>query len=307
MIDNEQDTPQTDLEAQGEAEKKQASIPQEADKPKDGAPADDFAPKQGETLEAYAARMRGEVTWRDRQIGRQHRKLKEGDEKLTRAQEIEAENQRLKQLAEAGAKKSRESEPADTQAPPRQPLSTPVGTPADLKAQARFEVQVERLGAELLEKHTDEWRSAHANFERVGGVTPEVLSAVLDTDDPAYVMLKLGKNMGEYQRILDLPEGRRRAALIKMGMEPAQAPPPKPDKKPSAAPAPRTDALPPGSAAPPEGGFDPDADCRVTADENMQYSPSADKYRSDTHDREWYRKRIEQKRNSRGRPWSVGR
>lgn len=300
MAENEQDTPQEAKEGQGEASQKPAiSVPQEGKDAQAAPQADDFGPKQGETIEQYANRMRNEVGWRDQQLKRATRQKSEADAKAAKAAEIEAENQRLKALAEAGTKK-KESEP-DRPALPRQP----VGAPADLKQQARFEVQVEKLGADLLEKHADEWRSAHANFERVGGVQPEFLAAVLDTDDPSYVMLQLGKNMNEYQRIMDLPEGRRRAALIKLGMEPGQqAAAPKPEvKKPSGAPPPTTGALPPGSAAPAEGSFDPDADCRVPLE---QRATATGKYSSDADDPAWYARRLEQKRNSKGRPWSLG-
>ncbi len=284
MADNEQDTREEAKEGQEEASQKPAiQVPQEGKDAQAVTPqADDFGPKQGETIEQYANRMRNEVGWRDQQLKRATRQKNEADTKAAKAAEIEAENQRLKALAEAGTKKDKPESAPPPQSP--QPASE------DLKRQARFEAKVEQLGTELLEKHSDEWRSAHANFERVGGVQPEFLRDVLATDNPSYVMLQLGKNMGEYQRIMDLPEDRRRAALFKLGMEPGQQAPKPEAKKPSGAPPPTANALPPGSAAPAEGDFD-------------LYDP---KYAGSDHDKAWYQRRLAEKRNSKGRPWSVG-
>jgi len=301
---DDQNAPQTDTDNQGKAPDAggtQTPAPENKAAPEPSTSIDDLAPRQGETLEAYSARMKGEVGWRDKQIGRQHRQKKEADEKLTKAAEIEAENTRLKELAEASNRKpadNRQVQPAPTP-PPSKP-----GVDPGLLAQARFQVAMERVSEEL-GKHA-EWTSAAQNYEKAGGIPPDFMQAVLDTDDPTHVLITLGKDMNRYQQILDLPEGRRRAALIKLGMEPGQAAPAAPvpaPKKPSSAPTPTGGGLPAGGSAPQEGGFDPDADCRVAPD---QWGKTQGKFSEDQYDAEWYRKRAEQKRNSQGRPWSYG-
>ena len=293
---NEQDTPENELEAQGEAPAKEAA---EAPPPKDKPPAepaaddsaDALAPKSGETVEQYAARIRGEVSWRDKQMARQYRQKKDADERLGKLAEVEAENQRLTDLANSANRKAKpDDEPprpaAPTQAAPKQPP----GLSPEAMAQARFTIGVEKLGEQLNSRK--EWASASRNLEAAGGIPPDVVSAVLDTDDPAHVMIQLGANMEKFQQIMDMPEGRRRAALVKIGMETAksEAPAPAPaPKRPSNAPAPR-EGLPAGGSGPPEGDVD-------------IYDP---KFASPEHDGAWYAKRQEQKRNSQGRPWSVG-
>lgn len=287
----EQDTPQTDLEAQPEASPKGATqTPPAADNAPPEPQADDpLAVRQGETVEQYAARVRGEVSWRDKQIGRQHRQKKEADERLAKAAEIEAENTRLRELAQAGTKPRTEAapQPQPEPQPSRQPQ--PATVSADAKAQARFEVGVERLSEQL--NAMPEWKAVAKNLEAAGGIPPEMVSTILDTDDPAKVMIALGSDPNRFQQILDMHPNRRTAALIKLGLEIKPAEPSKDTtpRKPSNAPAPRGD-LPNAGAAPPEGDLD-------------LYD---DKYRGPEHDGAWYAKRQEQKRQSQGRPWSFG-
>ncbi len=289
----DQDTPQSDLEAQGEAQEQPAPAPQPEARPTPEVPTDDFNPRQGETVEAYAARVRSEMNWRDKQLGRQHRKIKESEERLAKAQEFEAENQRLRDLAQAGA---RSPASTGTQPPPQPQSSVPPrpvapvgGVDPTAMAAARRQIGIERT-AETLGKNTD-WPAASANFEKAGGIPMELMDAVLDTDDPAHVLVTLGKDMNKFQQVMDLPEGRRRAALIKIGMETSEKPEAKVEvKKPSSAPSP-TSNLPAGGGA-------------VAAEGDIDLYDQ--KYATSEYDDAWFRKRAEQKLNSRGRPWSVG-
>ena len=283
MADKE-DTPKTELEDQGEAKPQEAVPPQPTPETPPEAPADEYSPRQGETLEAYAARVRNEVSWRDRQLGQQHKRLKDRE---TRAMEIEAENQRLKEQAE--------HRPADAGKPPVAPQPRPAATPPAVDpsavAAARVQLEMERTEAALLKN--PEWPSALANFQRIGGIPQEVMNAVLDTDDPAHVLVTLGKDMNKFTQIIDLPEGKRRAALIKIGMEPEQKaaePKAEPKKKPSEAPPPRP-GLPAGGAA-------------VLAEGDVDLYD--EKFATPEYDDAWYRKRAEQKAQSKGRPWSYG-
>ncbi len=304
---NEQDTPQNELEPQGDAPAKEAA---EAPPPKDKPPAeadegDALVPKSGETVEQYAARIRGEVSWRDKQMARQYRQKKDADERLTKMAEVEAENQRLTDLANSANRKAKpDDEPPRAVPAQPAPKQTP-GLSPEAMAQARFTIGVEKLGEQL--NGRKEWASASRNLEAAGGIPPEVVSAVLDTDDPAHVMIQLGANMEKFQQIMDMPEGRRRAALVKIGMETAKSeasPPPPPVKKPSSAPAPRESLPSGGGAAPPGDSIVPDRDDRAPIPTPGHFPE--DKYRSDEHDAAWYAARKEQKRNSQGRPWSPG-
>jgi hypothetical protein len=303
MADNA-DTPQTDLEARPEGEQTPATPAPPQPQATPEAPQDDLNPKAGETLEAYAARVRGEVNWRSKQIDRQHRKIKETEAQQVRLAEIEAENQRLRDLAQM-------RQPGATTQPPAAPVSQPprqqpqAGVDPGTMAAARRQIGIERTSEQLAK--IPEWTAASANFERAGGIPMDLMDSVLVTDDPAYVLVTLGKDMNRFQQVMDMPPDRRTAALIKIGMEPALKAEPKPEvRRPSEAPAPRTGLPAGGSAAPDEGGFVPDRDDRVVPDERMQYSPDRDRYRSDEHDQAWYAARRRQKLNSEGRPWSPG-
>ena len=62
------------------------------------------------------------------------------------------------------------------------------------------------------------------------------MEAILDTDDPAYVLVTLGKNPDNYQNMLDLTPGRLRNELFKIAQERAAKAAPAPKPKPSNAP-----------------------------------------------------------------------
>lgn len=301
---DEKDTPELDLEPRGDAPAKDAAGTPEPDKKPPAEPSaddDPLAAKQGETVEQYAARVRSEINWRDKQIGRNHRQKKEADERLARLAELEAENNQLKELAQAGRKPKADAEPAPKPAPPQKPATPAV----DPMAEARFQVGVERLSEQL--NSQKDWKQASKNLEAAGGVPRDVVAAILDTDDPAHVMTQLGMNMERFQQIMDMSEGRRRAALIKMGMEAtgAPAPEPKPEaKKPSAAPAPRVDTPSGVAALAPGEGLVPDRDDRAPIPPPGEYPK--DRFRGEEHDAAWYAARARQKREALNRPWSVG-
>ncbi len=291
MADNEQDQLEKPLEGQGEAENDKAIVPQEQETPASEAPepsSDPLAMKQGEKPEEYAVRIKKEVEWRDKQLNRQHRQKKEADERLAKLAELEQQNKELQELATRGKKPA--DVPPSQPSQPSQPVRTPPpGVSPEALAAARFQVGLERLGEEL-NKHS-EWPEAYKNLERAGNVPENIVRDVIDTDDPAHVMLKLGQDMGLYQQILDMPEGRRRATLVKIGMETARAEDKPAVRKPSAAPSPRQ-ALPAGDGVrAPEGHVD-------------IYDP---KLAGEDHDAAWYAERTRQKRESQGRPWSPPR
>jgi hypothetical protein len=312
MTEEVKDIAETAVEGQGDVQKQAASgQPQEgktSPKPSQG-DTDQFAKRADETIEAWAERLRGEVNWRDRQMGRQYRQIKERDDKLGRLTELEAENNRLRELAQAGTRtqpsaNSGQVEPTPP-APSPQPrvmASQPTSAPANVMAEARMQVKVEELSAKLQEN--PEWTAVHANFTRIGGIDPNVVSDLLDTDDPVHVMMTLGRDMNRYQQILDLPEGRRRAALIKIGMEPGQKPKEEPKPRLSTAPQP-LGGLPSGGSPPPETIADDIYDTKYN------YKPgeynSTEEAQNRANDAAWFAARRRQKAESQGRVWSPGR
>jgi hypothetical protein len=154
--------------------------------------------------------------------------------------------------------------------------------------------------------YAKEWPEVFDNLQKLGGVSNDLMDAILATDDPAYVLITLGKDPAKVQDMVDMPSARRQAALIKIALEKTakSAEPPKtPAKRPSGAP-------PPPSGQPPGRGGSPPAGQVDLYDERLQFSnyykgprdPDPERNADDA----WYAERERQKRESRGRPWSIG-
>jgi len=223
--------------------------------------------------------------WRDRQIDRQHRKLKEEQDRVAA---LAAENEQMRQMLDARQRQTPDQ--ATPPAPPTLAPSAPAGQPdrSQLRAETRFEMEVEQIGTRLTTEYANEWPEIRNRLEQMGGMTPQVMQAILATDDPAYVIIQLGKKPEKYQEILDLPPAKQTAALIRIGLEKnaaALAAAARPAPKPSDAPAP-VEHLAPGGRAP---------------------SGAINLYDDKISDDQFYGERMRQKRESVGRPWSIAR
>ena len=218
-----------------------------------------------------------------------------------RAGELAAENERLKQLLEAKSGTATPPAPVQTILAPQTTVSAP--SAGDPKAQARFEIELENIKTKIDTDYAKDWPEAEENFRKAGGIPTAIMQDILATDDAAYVTVQLGKNPGRFQEILDLPEARRRNALFKMAQEHGGAVPaarPRPSNAPEPpAPLPRG-----GVNLPPAGTIVPDRDDRVPIPEEGM--PRPNKYGSSQYDDAWYAERARQKRESTGKPWSVG-
>ena len=227
--------------------------------------------------------------WREKQIDRQHRKIKELETQAARSAELEAENQRLKELAEAAARRADPADPSPQPAPrPVAQQPAPIKPAVDQEAEWRFRKDIEDLGVKLTTDYGDDWKVAQANFQKMGEIDPNFMQEVLRTDDPAYVLVQLGKDPDKYQQVLDLPVNRRITALVKLGLE-KNAQPKQNAPKPSGAPAP-IEPIRSGPSAQPPGKVD-------------IYDP---KMAGEDNDAAWYAERMRQKRESQGRVWSIG-
>ena len=240
----------------------------------------DIAAKPGDgwTPEAYQKQLNSEVA---------RRKALESDNARLRA--LEQENQRLRELADAAARRSDPAAAPPTPAPAPTPAPTPAPASDDARVNARVEEellkrQVQDLQANIQANYADKWQAVLANFERVGGIPPDVMTQLLATDDPAYVLTTLGTNPSQIQDVLDLPPAKRQAALIKIGLAKGSA---------GAPPAPKPSGAPP----PPEP---------VGARGSGGAPPTDNIYDPDLSDDDWYAIRQRQKRESEGRVWSFG-
>jgi hypothetical protein len=230
--------------------------------------------------------------WRDKQLARQHRQLKEEQD---RNAAIAAENERMRQLlearqrADAGATGGTPPPPS----PPPPPASAPTA-PDNSVAVARLQLEIEQVDKRLNTEYAEDWKVARERIAAVGNIPPELMQTILATDDPAYVLVQLGKKPEVYQEILDLPPAKQATAVVKMGLEKAAAAaraaaatvPPKPSDAP-----PPVQHLGGGGGAAPPGTVD-------------LYDP---KLASPEYDARWFDERARQKRESKGRAWSINR
>ena len=167
------------------------------------------------------------------------------------------------------------------------PVATPAAAPTDAIAKARFDIEVENLTKQVTTE--PEWPTVAANLQKIGGIPPDIMNGIFASDDPALVLMTLGKDLNKFQEILDLPPQKQTAALIKIGMEKAA---PKPPARPSGAPPP---------VAPVVGGQGGQGPVVTSGDiYDPKFEGKADL------DADWYRLRAQQKRESKGRPWSYG-
>jgi hypothetical protein len=237
--------------------------------------------------------------WTKKQINRQHGKIKTLEQRVA---EVEAENRRLQELAEA----QRRAAPADTAAPapsPAAPAAVPQPTPRpaapaaisdddpvvlrkaqELDTARQYQRGLVELNAKGEEAYGAKWPKVLEDIKSFGGFDQFTLEQIMTTDNPHKVLFELGSKPELYQRVIDptLSPAKRLTEFVKIAT--TQAPTPK-AKEPSGAPIPVETVGGRGGAAPEGDVYDP-------------------KLASDEKDPDWYRIRAEQKRNSRGRPWS---
>ena len=181
--------------------------------------------------------------WRDKELGRRKRRL---DEEVAARQTVEAENKRLRDLAESLSRQA-PVELADGPPPPpapRQPQER-VYTQAELDAEADRRATVKVQQTVFQNDFDSAYRSGSSQFGKakmddaiariseLGGLDYDHLQMVLGTDDPSKVLYELGSKPEEFQRIMDLPFNKRVVEFAKMGLKtetparrPSNTPPP---------------------------------------------------------------------------------
>jgi hypothetical protein len=224
--------------------------------------------------------------WRDKQIDKHYATIKLQERELDRLKALEAENAQLKALNDAATRRSGDTPPPPPAAP--QPASAQASDAviAQRVEQELFNRQVKDLESKVRQDYPNDLQPVLENLNKLGlsgDTLAGVMSQVLATDDPAYVLVTLGKDPGRLQDTLDMTPAKRQAAMIKIGMERAAAAPPTPDR-PSGAP-------PPPSAPPTRGS------AAAPSSDNI-YDPALT-------DEQFYAIRKRQKLESEGRLWSI--
>lgn len=245
--------------------------------------------------------------WRMVELGQTRRQLEEA---RTEAQRLKDENERLAQLARAAS---------DRQPPPAsqnldQPPSVPPVAPNEVDFEKRVTERVEQrlvldraaqLDESLRKTYPQDYQKVLENFSNIQGSMQLMFNDIMATDDPAYVAYAVGKDPERIQQLRDMLPHRRIAALVKIAMEKPQATPEAgtapPPARPSAAPPPPSEAPRGGSPTLPAGSID-------IYDQRLEfknyYANDIDKEREA--DERWFAERVRQKRESVGRPWSIG-
>lgn len=182
--------------------------------------------------------------WRDKELARRKRRM---DEEVAARQAAEAENKRLRDLAESLTRQQQPdpANPDPANPPSRQPPQDPERryTQAEVQAEARRVAAEEQFRRDFDGAYQDGAKThgkarmdeAIGRISELGGLDYDHLQMVLATDDPGKVLYELGAKPEEFQRIMDLPFNRRVAEFVKMGLKTAAAPAP---RKPSGAPPP---------------------------------------------------------------------
>lgn len=292
-------------------------------------------PEKVETPEAPAAGAEGEAPaktveaetpspkpdWRDKELNRKHAKLKtteqERDAERVKNAEIAAENERLRQLVEAANRRApvageaeRPAAVAERVAPvaPAKPAQSDderiAAKAAQIVAQQTAEQQMDAAVAKGKADFGAKWDASIENLRSLGGFDQDTLMGILATDDPAKVLYELGHDPGDgnepaYIRVMQLPPAKRLNELAKIALKTSNAPP---AKKISDA-APPVEPIVQGGTAAREKPFDI-YDQKIVPG-SWEKSPfEVMKMDSEANDDKWYAARAEQKKNSKGRPWS---
>lgn len=164
--------------------------------------------------------------WRDKQLRKRNAQLAEARAALSKKDEIEAENARLKALLEAAQKASGGKDGSEDGA--RSPAPTTKGL-----TEAEVEARAERIAAEKQFKRDTEaalaqgakdypkkdWEQAIENVKAAGGFDPEVLAQILGTDNPAKIIFELGKDPDRFEEVNNLSPHRRMAEFVKMTID----------------------------------------------------------------------------------------
>jgi len=159
--------------------------------------------------------------WRDKQLRKQHAKIKDRERALAEA------TQRIADL-EVLAKRPADGEAAPTQNYSRDEIQREA---TRIVQQQNYARELETTNSAGEKAYGKDWSASLENLATLGTVEMDVMQGILGTDAPAKVLYELGKNPAEYQRIMELEPHRRQTEFVKLSLQPAKA-------KPSNAPAP---------------------------------------------------------------------
>ena len=166
--------------------------------------------------------------WARKEINKKHAKNKELERRLAE-REVELESLRV-----IAAKVQGETPPKPTYTP-QSDQSAIEAAAAKIVAEREYNSSVNQVNDAGKKAYGQEWDKAIENLVTLGGdgsFTVDVMQGIMATDDPPKVLLELGKNPANYQRIMELSPAKRQTEMVKLAMQPASkarvsaAPPP---------------------------------------------------------------------------------
>lgn len=225
--------------------------------------------------------------WAQQQFNRMYGKQKELERLASTAQELLEAQRRTA----GGTSSGDTSSPTPSTSTPAPQPQRPALSEADVDARANVKAREIANGERLKEQETSmvtkgaqtygaKWEGFVGTLRQLGGFDPQSWSQILASDNPHMVLAKLAQDPTLYQRVIDMPDAKRLAEIVKLGIGEA----PK-SQAPSNAPNPIEPITIRGENS---GGTD-------------IYDP---KLSDDKYDATWFAARAEQKRKSVGRPWS---
>lgn len=253
-----------------------------------GAATDDGASAAGDAVAAgddAGKPVKPTKDWRDKEIAKKHAQLQA---EKTEAAKLREENKRLRELADAAARRTDAGAGVGTgdagDAGGTQPRRQ------EFRTQQEFDAAVERAASEKAAQtqlsrdvtaieergakdYGDRWAPTLETLRTLGGFDPDTFGSIMATDDPVRVLYELGSNPENYQRIMELPAAKRQIELVKLSLTTSNK------RTISGAPKP-VDAI----------GARGSTDTAALSD--------------DLPEDEWRRRRAAQKQAAVGRPWS---
>lgn len=154
--------------------------------------------------------------WARKEINKKHAKNKELERKLAESMaELESLRVVAQRLENPDAPPQAQPQAYDNQAA--------IDAAAQrIVAQREYEASVNAINVAGEKTYGAEWQKAIENLVTLGGdgsFTVEVMQGILATDDPAHVLLELGRKPAEYQRIMELPAAKRQTEMVKIAMQ----------------------------------------------------------------------------------------
>lgn len=182
----------------------------------DASEGDDEASEDDEP-DADATRAE-KADWRDKQLAKQHGKLKALER---REAELAAENETLRALAEGRDPKTPvpSKKAAATSADP-DPVATAKQQIRNEDEQKKYDDDCNKVFADGVKRYPKSFETLIKRLPVLGGVDIPTMQFVLATDDPVEALRKMASDPDEYERIMDLPLHKRANALAKIGVPP---------------------------------------------------------------------------------------